>query len=342
MTVNPTCSGQNLHCRRGNPLAYGSESNHEWYHDPLNIFNGTKKEIKMVATVTRQTSNNAEIKALKKQIIKAAKDLPPMPDVIFKIQRTLLDPNAYTQQIADLIETDQALAARVLKVANSPYFGMRGKVSSVHHAAIIMGYKTLGEITTIASFSELMSSKLPGYGYRANELWKHSLAVALASRHIAQKLNPRLVNDALTAGLIHDLGKLILDRYVLEQRDLFNEFLEATEQTFLEAEKQILGFDHAEIAYEICNYWHFPELLALGIKYHHYPSQSHDNEMAFILHLADYIAVLSVSGYDMDEILDIQEEGTRDFLQIHQEDIKSISTAIIASIANIEEELCTY
>jgi hypothetical protein len=64
--------------------------------------------------------------------------------------------------------------------------------------------------------------------------------------------------------------------------------------------------------------------------------------MAFILHLADYIAVLSFSGYDMDEILDLREEGTRDFLRIHQEDIKSISSVIIASIANIEEELCVY
>jgi putative nucleotidyltransferase with HDIG domain len=296
----------------------------------------------MIATATRQTTEIEEKRDLKEKIIKAAKDLPPMPDVIFKIQRTLLDPNAYAQQIADLIETDQALATRVLRMANSPFYGMTGKVSSVHHAAVILGFRTLGELTTIASFSELMGNKLPGYGYRADELWKHSLAVALASRHIAQKLNPELVNDVLTAGLIHDMGKLILDPYVLEQREIFDDFLEATEQTFLKAEKHILGFDHAEIAYEICKHWKFPESLALCIKYHHYPSLSDDNDMAFILHLADYIAVLSFSGYDMDEILDLREEGTRDFLRIHQEDIKSISSVIIASIANIEEELCVY
>jgi len=296
----------------------------------------------MIATASRPSIETADPQELKDKILKAAKDLPPMPDVIFKIQRALLDPNAYAQQIADLIETDQALAVRVLKFANSPFYGMTGKVSSVHHAAVILGFKTLGELTTIASFSELMGNKLPGYGHRADDLWKHSLAVALASRHIAQKINPELTNDALTAGLIHDMGKLILDPYVLEQREIFDEFMEATEQTFLNAEKQILGFDHAEIAYEICKHWHFPEPLALCIKYHHCPSLSTDNEMAFILHLADYIAVLSVSGYDMDEILDIREEGTRDFLRVHQEDIKSISSAIVASIANIEEELCIY
>ena len=296
----------------------------------------------MIVTTSKESTEIEDQRDLKEKIIKAAKDLPPMPDVIFKIQRTLLDPNAYAQQIADLIETDQALAARVLRYANSPFYGMTGKVSSVHHAAVILGFKTLGELTTIASFSELMGNKLPGYGYRADELWRHCLAVALASRHIAQKLNPELAIDALTAGLIHDLGKLILDPYVLKQRETFDDFMEATEQTFLKAEKHILGFDHAEIAYEICKHWNFPEPLAHCIKYHHYPSLSDDNEMAYILHLADYIAVLSVSGYDMDEILDLQEEGTQDFLRIHHEEIKSISSVIIASIANIEEELCIY
>ncbi|MBW2410104.1 MAG: HDOD domain-containing protein [Deltaproteobacteria bacterium] len=296
----------------------------------------------MIATATQPTIEIEEQRDLKARIIKATRDLPPMPDVIFKIQRTLLDPNAYAQQIADLIETDQALAARVLKIANSPFYGMTGKVASVHHAAVILGFKTLGELTTIAGFSELMGNKLAGYGYRADELWRHSLAVALASKHIAQKLNPELISDALTAGLIHDLGKLILDPYVFEQREIFDEFMEATEQTFLRAEKHILGFDHAEIAYEICRHWNFPEALALSIKYHHYPSLSKDSQMAYILHLADYIAVLSDSGYDMDEILDIQEEGTQAFLEVHQEEIRSISSVIIASIANIEEELCIY
>ena len=296
----------------------------------------------MIATATQPTIQIEEQRELKARIIKAAKELPPMPDVIFKIQRTLLDPNAVAQQLADLIETDQALAARVLKIANSPFYGVTGKVASVHHAAVILGFKTLGELTTIASFSELMGNKLPGYGYRSDELWRHSLAVALASKHIAQRLNPGLISNALTAGLIHDLGKLILDPYVLEQREIFDEFMLVTEQTFLRAEKHILGFDHAEIAYKICRQWNFPEALALSINYHHCPSLSNDNEMAYILHLADFIAVLSVSGYDMDEILDIQEEGTQTFLEVHQEDIRSISSVIIASIANIEEELCIY
>jgi putative nucleotidyltransferase with HDIG domain len=288
----------------------------------------------------KQKSNESpDRQELKDEFLKAVQDLPPMPKVLFKIQKLLLDPYSDTQQIAGYIETDQALAAKVLKMANSPFYGMTGKVSTIQHAAIILGFQTLSELTTMAGFSAIMGRKLPGYGYHSDELWKHSLAVALSSKLIAEKINPDLINDAFTAGLIHDLGKLILDPYVQDQREAFDEFIEDENQTFLIAERQILGFDHAEIASEICSHWKYPESLTQAIRYHHNPSESNGSEMAFILHLADYIAVLSGSGYDLDEILDLKEEGTDKFLNIHEKDVISIGDALFESVLRIEEEL---
>jgi putative nucleotidyltransferase with HDIG domain len=271
----------------------------------------------MTTSTLHQPNAAVDTQDLKERIKKAVKDLPPMPAVVIKIQQLLFDQNSTAQQVADFIETDQAIAAKVLKMANSTYYGMSGKVSSVHHAAVILGFKALGEICTIAAFSDFMRNKLPGYGYHSNELWKHSLAVAGAAKLIAEKINPHIIHEALTAGLIHDMGKLILDPYVLEQRETFDAFMENGNQTFLQAEKQILGFDHADIAAEICTHWKFPESLTQAIQHHHHPSRSLANEMAFILHLADYIAVLSGSGYDLDEVLDIREEGTEEFLDIN-------------------------
>jgi putative nucleotidyltransferase with HDIG domain len=293
----------------------------------------------MTDEAQQNSTKTLEQQDFKDEFLKAVRDLPPMPKVLFKIQQLLLDPNSDARQIAEYIETDQALAVKVLKIANSPFYGMTGKVSSVQHAAVILGFKTLGEVTTMAGFSEFMGKKLPGYGYDSDELWKHSLAVALASRMIAEKIDPQLSKEALTAGLIHDMGKLILDPYVFEKRELFDILIEDENQTFLKAEKRVLGFDHAEIAAEISKYWKFPESLSLAIKYHHNPSLSNGNQMAFILHLADYISVLSFAGYDMDEILDIREEGTEKFLNIHQKDVKSIGSAIFESILKIEAEL---
>jgi putative nucleotidyltransferase with HDIG domain len=293
----------------------------------------------MTPTTSHNPNAAVDQQDLRKKIKRAVKDLPPMPAVVNKIQQLLFDPNSTAQQIADFIETDQAIAAKVLKMANSTYYGMSGKVSSVHHAAVILGFKALGELCTIAAFSDFMGNKLPGYGYHSDELWKHSLAVAGAAKLIAEKLDPQIVHEALTTGLIHDIGKLILDPYVLEQRETFDAFIEGGDQTFLEAEKQILGFDHADIAADICKHWKFSESLTQAIQYHHCPSRSHGNQMAFILHLADYIAVLSGSGYDIDEVLDIREEGTEEFLDIHQKDIISISSSIIEYIFKIETDL---
>ena len=270
------------------------------------------------------------------RIKKAMEDLPPMPTVIIKIQKLLSDPNSNTGQIAGLIETDQAIAVKVLRLANSAFYGLSGKVTSIQHAAVILGYKTLGELITIAGFSGLMGKKLSGYRYNSDELWKHSLAVASASKIIAEKNQPEAIDELLTAGLIHDIGKIILDPYVSEKRRDFDTLLEVGNLTFLEAEKKILGFDHAEIASEVCKRWKLPDLLTAAIKYHHYPSLSNGNKMAFILHLADYIAMLCGAGYDTDDVLYKLEEGTENALEIGQKEIRTIMSSVMEAVVEVE------
>jgi hypothetical protein len=124
---------------------------------------------------------------LKNQIIAGIKDLPPMPQVVIKIQQLMADPNSMTKQVSDVIESDQAIAAKVLKIANSAFYGLSGKVSSIQHASIVLGYRTLGEIVNMAAFSGALEKRMPGYGYEAEDLWKHSLAVAFISKMIAVK-----------------------------------------------------------------------------------------------------------------------------------------------------------
>jgi HD-like signal output (HDOD) protein len=273
---------------------------------------------------------------LRERIKKAVADLPPMPAVIIEIQKLLSDPNSNTGQIAELIETDQAIAVKILKLANSAFYGLSGKVTSIQHAAVILGYKTLGELITIAGFSGLMGKKLSGYGYNSDELWKHSLAVALGSKIIAEKKQPEATNESLTAGLIHDIGKVILDPYVFHKREDFQTLLESRDLTFLEAEKHILGFDHAEIASEVCTKWKLPDLLTGAIKYHHSPSLSNGNKMAFILHLADYIAVSCGAGYDTDDVLYILDENTESALKIYPKEISSIMSSIMDAMIKVE------
>jgi HD-like signal output (HDOD) protein len=124
-----------------------------------------------------------------------------------------------------LLESDQAIATKVLKLANSAYYGLKGKVSSIRHASSLLGYNIIGQLISMAGSSSLMGKTLAGYELDSEGTWHHSLLTASASRIIALRKNPDLENDAFSAGLIHDVGKLVLDRYVADRKDDFNRLI---------------------------------------------------------------------------------------------------------------------
>jgi HD-like signal output (HDOD) protein len=284
---------------------------------------------------TSQAGNAIDDSGLKDNILKSVKELPPMPQVVVKTQELIADSNADAKKIAETIETDQAIASKVLKVANSSYYGMSGKISSISHASVVLGHKILGEVVTLAGAEGLLDGDLPGYGYDSKDLWKHSLAVAFGSKLLSNPDNPDLAKEAHMAGLIHDVGKIILDSYIAERKEEFESFMEKEEKTSLEAESHYFGFNHAEVASEVCKKWNFPESMNFAIKYHHQPSASEGNQLSYILHMADYIAILSGIGYDADDILYELEEGTKDFLKLKNEDVSEIVLKVTESVNKI-------
>jgi putative nucleotidyltransferase with HDIG domain len=269
---------------------------------------------------------------LKENILRKIDELPPLPQVIFKIHELIRDPDSNAKDIAKVIETDQAIATKVLRIANSAYYGMAGKISSVQHASVLLGLKTLGEIVTVVGSRGTLNRKLPGYGYDTKELWEHSLAVAFGSKLIASMKHPSLVNEAYTAGLIHDVGKIVLDPYILEKKDEIVFYMENEEKTFLDAEKHFFAFTHADIAFEIGQKWNFPAHINLAIQAHHNPSQVDNNDLSFILHMADHTSRLIGMGYDEDDFLYKLEHGTMDRLGLKPEDIGEIVLKITESM----------
>ena len=269
------------------------------------------------------------------KILAKVDELPPMPEVVFKAQAFLANPDSSVKELAALLETDQAIATQVLKMANSAFYGMSGRVSSIQHSALVLGYKNLGEIISVAGAQRSLEKKLPGYGLESEDLWRHSLSVALGSKIIASRRNPDLEMVAHTAGLVHDVGKIILDPFVLEKKEAFDSFLLQEQQTYLNAEQQILGFDHAEIAAEVCKKWSIPEVISSAIRYHHSPSSSLEVELAFILHMADYISLMSGEGYEDCDYLYELEQGTMDYLDFDQNDISELTLELMESVANL-------
>ena len=284
---------------------------------------------------------------LKKRIVKDLGELPPMPQIVFKAHEVMENPNSTTKQVAELIESDQAIAAKVLKMANSAYYGMSGKVSSVQQASVVLGYKALGELITLAGTSNLLGDKLYGYDMDSGKLWKHSMMVAFGSKIISQRKFPKLENDAFSAGLIHDVGKLALDRPVLNRRSLFEEFMASGDQTFLSAENRILGFDHAEIGFEMCQHWQIPDTLAKAIRYHHHvpddlPEEEGAAKLASIVSIANTIANMANAATmvesienGLDAFMFMLDDGIMNRLELKEFEIEPIMREAIESVEKI-------
>ena len=294
----------------------------------------TSRDVSVSSTGACRPGAAQNQEELKSRIIQSIKDLPPMPQVVIELQHLISDSNSDISQLTAIIETDQAIAAKVLQMANSAYYGMSGKISTILQASILLGYQTLGEIVTMAGTADILSGSMPGYGYDSQELWKHSLAVAFSAKMIAELKNEDLIHEAHTAGLIHDVGKIILDRHILENMDQISIYMVQEEKTFLEAERYIFGFDHGEIASELCRTWKIPEKISLAIRCHHQPSMSNADELSYMLHVADYIVTMGGIGYDDDDALCELENGAMDFIKLKQTDISSIMLNALEAVSN--------
>ena len=272
-----------------------------------------------------------EDNGLKKTILKTLSELPPMPEAIHKARKVMADPDSNFKDLAIVLVADQAIAAKVLRIANSAYYGLSRKVSSIQHASVVLGHKKLAELVTMAATATLMDKRLKGYRLGSGELWQHSVAVAFGSRFVAKKKHPFLTDDAFAAGLMHDAGKLALDRYVLERKEAFDSMTRGGTMSFVEAERHILGCDHGDIASALCYRWNIPDNLAIGIQYHHAPNDPHGNILSHVLHVADGLAKMANLSGSCDPSSQPIEDWALESLGLHEADLERIIEQMIAS-----------
>lgn len=230
-------------------------------------------------------------------LVAKTRSLPSVPEVMIKVQRIVRRPGTTPAQLTKLIETDPAMVAGILKVANSAYYGFRGKVTSIQHAAALLGTRRLAELITAMSAGAVLGQAMAGYGIKAGNMWRHAVAVAAAAAEIAGEIGSDDMDSAYMAGLLHDVGKIVLDPYVQERHMLFAHF-SATHpgRPIQDAERVILGFDHAVAAAVLCEKWNLPRTVAFGIRHHHNPSSAGDHPLSHIVHLADQLAIQAGLG----------------------------------------------
>lgn len=238
------------------------------------------------------------------EIVDQVNDLPALPHVVGKIIQLTEDPDATAQDINKVLNQDQGMTAKVLRLANSAFYGFPRRISSITDATIFLGFRTVRGIVMAASVSDLLSEEMEGYALAQGELWGHSQSVAMASRCVAQYSKFIGMDVAYTAGLLHDIGKVILNTYMKEAYKEVIDKAAADDIPFMQAEQDILGFNHAQIGARVAEKWNLPEDLVEAIAYHHQPEQAVKNKkLTAIVHIADAICLMMGIGMGVDGML---------------------------------------
>ena len=285
------------------------------------------------AGAAADSSSQGELtgKPLIDHIVKTSKAMPPMPQILARATEIIDDETKGFQDIAEVLETDQAMATRVLRIANSAFYGLTVPASSVRQASALLGSQTLLELITIVSTSKIMGQSLDGYGFSSINVWKHSLCVAVVSRKLAELKFPELLSDAFNAGLIHDSGMVILDEYMAARKNA-QHAPTSDEKALIETEKALFGFDHAELASEFLAKWNLPAAQTHAIRHHHQPSASEGDPLSYILHAAE---CLCQEEADAEQAMTSAESGTFEHLGMDKEDIENLHDEAMEAVAEI-------
>ena len=272
------------------------------------------------------------------KLLEKIKEMPPLPQSVTQILEISKSTKSSAQDLAKVFERDPALAASILKIANSSFYGFTRKISSMTHAIVCLGLDTVKSIALTSSTQEMLNNKIPAYDLEKGMLLQHSITCATCARIIAQRIGYKDCEEAYTAGLLLDIGKVILSRFAEDQ---FNQIIEKTKDNktpFNIAEQEVLGFDHPRIGGRIIKKWNLPPILIEAVQYHHQPDKAEINKtLTYIVHFADAISDMLGIGLGSDGLMYVFEENTLDVLGLSKEDMESIMSELADKIQSMEQ-----
>ncbi len=258
-----------------------------------------------------------------------------MPVVVGKLRKLLSDPDVEFRKLSEVLKYDPGMTTNILRLANSAYFGFRTQVNTITQAISRLGLRRMSELVMTAAIGPLMQKPLKGYDLPAGGFWRHSIAVAIATEYLADQIHIQVPEDAFTAGLLHDIGKMVLGTFIEVDTVPIMKLVDEKKIPFDEAEREILGIDHAEVGSLLLKKWNLPESLVNVIRWHHAPHLSEENSVVLnLVHIADSISLMSGIGTGQDGLAyKISKEAT-DIIPINT---KIIESSVVYTLQRVNE-----
>jgi putative nucleotidyltransferase with HDIG domain len=280
-----------------------------------------------------------------KKIIDGTKTLIAPPDVWFRFNEAVNTPNTTIQDISEIVKTDPSLVANVLKVVNSPFYGIRSKVDTISRAISIIGlddlYNIITSVVAVNSFSKIATDLV-----KPATFWRHSFCTAILAKKIARSCNVLHTERLYVIGLLHDIGSLLLyAQYPAESEKIIKES-SGDEELHYRIEKETLGFTHADIGAELLKHWGLPDSLTQAIQKHHEPCSDDNNVLdQCIIHLANALSNCYVLGTYLEKLPDksnTPDECIWDYIKLTDEQKEGIYEGLDEELADAISILIPY
>lgn len=274
--------------------------------------------------------------------MKRAARLPSPPQILLRLMNMLVDDRTPLSDVKRLIETDPALTARLLAFANSAPIRRAGpRVGTIDRAVRALGTQNLYRLLTTVGAQALRTKRVPGYGMDRYALWRHSLRAAVAAEDVAQYVPEVEWSEAYAAGLLLDVGKLILGPEIRDRLDEVRDIMEGEDPPAFDAvERRLFGIDHATIGADLARSWNLPPSLETAIRYHHAPHRAPaDQELVYVCHVADFLAMAAGSPGSVDELTYFIDETWREVVPLRDDQLHALLIQIEERVESIMDLL---
>ncbi|MBI5558905.1 MAG: HDOD domain-containing protein [Deltaproteobacteria bacterium] len=226
------------------------------------------------------------------EILALVRHVPPFPKVAERVMFLIRDPDVTAHDLAEVIQYDQAITANVLKICNAAYFGLHRKISSLDEGLVVIGHDILKDIIIASSSARFYQGAVGGgYGLEPGEMWRHSVASGIMAKILVRHIAGVDQGSAFTAGLLHDIGKRFLSGFVADELTQIVDKVEKENCSFVEAEKEFLGIDHAMLGGMILDKWEFDQPLVEAVRGHHSPDALEKEALTAIVALSNSLVI---------------------------------------------------
>lgn len=277
------------------------------------------------------------------QLSQEITQLAPIPVSLPRLAQVVADENADLTEIVSIIEFDPALTANALKMANSAFYSPGIPIHTVREAVMRLGAGRILQQSVGAEVKGRLEQSCPAYGLEERELWRHSVAAACAAEHVMKHARVRVHPVAFTASLLHDIGKLLISRHLDEgEREMIYTASKKEHVSYVEAERLVLGFDHAQVGGVIARRWNFPDMLVEAIARHHAPPhENRENTALHAVHIGNAVAKMIGVGLGIEQMNMAADAVSAEILGLTESAIESICAGAymdLPQIMNLFEE----